>query len=195
MNKKISPALFILCLIMCLSILACERHRYERDKEQKEVSLDLGPVKELLYTQTHIPIKSVLLFRDIDGWSALSTRCTYKGCDLTYQEPILLCPCCGSTFDFSGEPHQHSKASHPLPWMEVSYKSGHLYAHPGKPVKSSWRFTTPEIEESVRKLKIQVRDEGVSDTVEIPKTLMGERGLTREGPMFVEEQPEYAPVK
>jgi hypothetical protein len=56
-------------------------------------------------------------------------------------------------------------------------------------------FTTPEIEEAVRKLKIQVREEGVSDNVKIPKALMGERGLDEESQMFLEEQPKYAPSK
>ncbi len=178
-----------------LFLAACERHRYVREKEQKEVELDLGTVKDLLITQTHIPIKSILLFRDIDGWSALSTRCTYEGCDLTYQEPILLCPCCHSTYDAgTGLPYSGSSASRALPWVEVSYREGHLYAHPGKPVDRKWRFTTPEIEEAVRKLRIQIRDEGV-EQVKIPKALMGKRGLDEEGQMFLEEQPKYAPEK
>jgi len=192
---NISRIAFILILGCTLMLLGCERHRYDRTSEQSEVELDLGPVKDLLYTETHIPSKSVLLFRDINGWSALSTRCSYHGCDLTHQEPVLLCPCCSTPFDLNGVPYSGYTATHNLPWMEVSYKAGHLYAHPGKEVSKTWRFTTPEIEESVRKLKIQVREEGVSDNIKIPKSLLGERGLDDEGQMFVEEQPKYAPVK
>jgi nitrite reductase/ring-hydroxylating ferredoxin subunit len=185
----------IMGLGSALLLTACERHKYIREKEQRDAELDLGPVKDLLYNQTHIPLKSVLMFRDIDGWSCLSTRCTYEGCDLTYQEPILLCSCCHSTFDInSGLPHTGSHAARPLPWLEMSYREGHLYAHPGKPVDRKWRFTTPDIEEAVRKLKIQVREEGV-ESVKIPKALMGQRGLDDEEPMFLESQPKYAPSK
>lgn len=192
---SISRREFVLGVGATLLLAGCERHRYVREKEQASAELDLGPVKELLFTQTHIPIKSVLIFRDIDGWSALSTRCTYEGCDMTHQEPILLCPCCHSTFDMTrGLPHKGSKATQALPWLEITYREGHLYAHPGKTVKSDWRFTTPEIEEAVRKLRIQVREEGV-ENVKIPKALMGQRGLDDEGQMFLEEKPKYAPSK
>jgi Rieske Fe-S protein len=136
-----SRRLFLLGTLASFFCIACERHKYIREEEQKEMELDLGPVKELLFTQTHLPLKSILLYRDINGWSALSTRCTYEGCDLTYQEPILLCPCCFSTYDmFTGLPHEGSTATRDLPWFEVTYKAGHLYAHPGKRVDRKWRL-------------------------------------------------------
>ncbi|HMO17817.1 MAG TPA: Rieske 2Fe-2S domain-containing protein [Oligoflexia bacterium] len=206
MNRRlfIKNSLAHLGLISCGSIsfgllsstIGCERHRYDRKKEQKGIELDLGPVKDLLFTQTHVPTKAVLLFRDINGWVALSTRCTFHGCDLTYQEPVLLCPCCKTPFEIeTGRPYQGHTATRPLPWIEVSYKEGHLYAHPDREVKSDWRFTTPEIEEAVRKLKVQIRDEGISDNIKIPKSLMGKRGLDEERRMFLEEEQKYAPVK
>jgi hypothetical protein len=80
--------------------LGCERHRYVRPAGE----LDLGAVKDLLYTRVHNHVKAVLLSRDADGWSALSTRCTYRGCDLTFQEPVLLCPCSKTRFALDGRP-------------------------------------------------------------------------------------------
>lgn len=177
---------FLLGSLSLIAFGACERSRYVREEAQKEVELDLGPVRGLLYTQIHIPIKSVLLFRDIDGWSALSTRCTYNGCDLTFQEPVLLCPCCKSQFSLDGVPYSGSDASVSLPWIEVGYKKGHLYAYPGRVVKKETRFTTPEIEAAVRKLKLEVRDPNIASEARIPEALLGQKDLNDNSPMFID---------
>lgn len=187
-----SRRLFILGGISSVGLLACDRSVYRREEEQKNQELDLGPVKNLLYTQIHIPVKSVLLFRDIDGWSALSARCTYHGCDLTFQEPVLLCPCCKSTFSLDGQPHADGVATVPLPWIEVGYKDGHLYAYPGKVVSKSKRFTTPDIEAAVRKLKLQVRDPSISSEAKIPESLLGARDPEEDGPMFLDGKQDLA---
>lgn len=164
--------------------LGCERHRYIRP----ETELDLGAVKALLYSRTHVPIKSVLVYRDVDGWSALSTRCTYDGCDMTFQEPVLLCPCCRSRFTLEGIPYEGVTARRPLPWIEVYYREGHLFANPGKVKDKAWRFTTPEIEDAIRKLRKDIKREDLDDEVKIPKILKGE-GDKEVGMMFLEEDP------
>ena len=167
-----------------LGLFGCERHRYIRPAKD----LDLGAVSELLYSVVHIGSKSVLLFRDAAGWAALSTRCTYLGCDLTYQEPVLLCPCCRTRYDLDGAPHQGWPATHALPWIEVTHKAGHLIANAGKIKPASYRFTTPALEESIRQLKRRVKKEGLSDEVQIPEILKG-KGDQEVGGMFLEDDP------
>ena len=101
--------------------VGCQRHRYIRP----EGALDLGTVRELLYTVVHVRNKAALVYRDDEGWQALSIRCTYDGCDCTYQEPILFCPCCKSQFDLKGGVLSGSHAKDNMPWMEINYKEGH----------------------------------------------------------------------
>ena len=185
-RKFLQHSVSYLCLTQ-LGILAagCNRHRFVRPAEE----LDLGSVRELLYSQVHVPARAALVFRDINGWRALSTRCTYIPCDLTYQDPVLLCPCCRSRFDLEGRRLQGALAPDDLPWMEMSYKDGRLYADPGKIVPSTYRFTTPEIEASIKLLRERIKEEGVGDEAKIPETLLGE-GDRDSGKMFIEEDPE-----
>jgi nitrite reductase/ring-hydroxylating ferredoxin subunit len=175
----------------------CERHNYDRSNAQAGVELDLGTVKSVLYTLVHIPLKSVLVFRDMYGWRALSTRCTYEGCDLTLQDQqqVLFCPCCKSAYNVEGRPFEGSKATTSLPWMEIFYKEGHLYAKPDKIVNEKYRFNDPKIEAAVRKLRMQVRDEKVSDGTKIPESLLGSRDPDDEGLMFLEKPPELSAPK
>ena len=163
---------------------ACTRHRYIRPAQE----LDLGPIKELLYQQVHRPAQAALVFRDIDGWSVLSLRCTYRGCDLTYQEPVLLCPCCRTRFTMAGMPHKGWPATVPLPWIDVYSRDGHLYANPGKKRPQAYRFTTQEIEEAIQELRARIKEEGLSDEIEIPSVLMGQ-GDGEVGNMFLENDP------
>ncbi|MCB0322119.1 MAG: Rieske 2Fe-2S domain-containing protein [Bdellovibrionales bacterium] len=162
----------------------CERHRYIRPGGE----LDLGAVEDLLYSSVHIRSKAILLFRDADGWAALSTRCTYRGCDLTHQEPVLLCPCCRTRYSLDGIPHQGWPATRPLPWVDLAYREGHIWANPGTVRPPGWRFSTPEIEEAVRKLRLRVREEKLRDEVAIPSGLKG-TGDGEAGTMFLEEDP------
>lgn len=169
---------------LAASIVSCARHRYNRPAGE----LNLGTVRELLYSQVHLRSQAVLVLRDTDGWSALSTRCSYEGCDLTFQEPVLLCPCCHTRFNLDGTPQPGWPATRPLPWIEVYYREGRLYADPGKVKPASYRFTTPEIEEAVRKLKERVKEEGLIDEVKVPGVLKGE-GDREYGQMFIEDDP------
>ena len=172
----------VLATAASLSLLsACERHRYIRPVEE----LELGEVKNLLFTRTHSRKRAVLLFRDAEGWSALSARCTYRGCDLTYQDPYLLCPCCQTRYTLEGIPLPGSPATHPLPWLDVYYRDGFLYASAQKLHDKSWRFTTPNIEEAIRELRLRTKEMGGED-VEIPEILKG-KGDGEPGQMFIEE--------
>ncbi len=179
------------CVPLVFGTLGCERHRYIRPAGE----LDLGTVRELLYGIVHVRSKSALVFRDVDGWRALSTRCSYNGCDTTYQssptnsaQQILLCPCCRSLFDLEGKPIPGSIAKHELPWMKMAYRDGHLFANPGDIAPASYRFTTPEIEEAIRKLRERIKQQGVGDEIKIPEVLMG-KGDGEPGGMFLEDDP------
>jgi nitrite reductase/ring-hydroxylating ferredoxin subunit len=174
-----------------LGLSGCERHRYDRPAGE----LDLGAVKDLLYDVSHVREASVLVFRDIDGWSVLSTRCTYIGCDLTYQEPemaqgtaLLLCPCCRTRFRLTGDPYEGWPATVPLPWLDVYYRDGHLYAEPGRPKPRSFRFTTPQIEEAILELRKRIKDRDIISEVKIPEVLLG-KGDGEVGGMFLEDDP------
>ena len=188
MNKRRNFIKFSGLFIASLYLTGCERHRYVREEQQKGLELDLGTVRSLLFNQVHLPIKSVIVFRDLDGWRVLSTRCTYEGCDLTLQSDNgpLFCPCCQSAFDIFGKPLADSQAILNLPWMEIFYKEGHLYAQPGKVVDSTYRFSDPKIEDAVRKLRMQVRKENVADGVKIPEALLGGNDPDEEKSMFVD---------
>ncbi len=172
-------------LPLFVSVSACERHRYIRPAGE----LDLGTVRELLYSVVHVPRKSALVYRDEDGWRALSTRCTYNGCDLTYQVPILLCPCCRSEFDLTGHALKGGKATHDLPWMEITYREGHLFADPGHMVAETNHFSTPEIEAAIHSLRERIKDEVITDQVKIPEVLMGHAD-GEPGRQFLEDDPE-----
>ncbi len=176
---------FILGLL-ALGISACTKHRYIRPAGK----LELGKVRELLYVTIHVRPKAVMVFRDAAGWRALSARCTYNGCDLTYQfqTKTFLCPCCKSEFDIGGKPLD-GPAKDPLPWVEISYQDGYLYAEPGKIVDSKYHFTTPEIEEAIREARIPIKELSVDDEVKIPEILQG-HGDGSTGEMFVDDSPE-----
>lgn len=186
LQRAVVATPILLGLPALLGQLGCTRHRYVRPAGE----LDLGTVRELLYSVVHVRSKAILVFRDTDGWRALSARCTYVGCDLTFQEPILLCPCCKSQFDMTGAPLMGSLATEALPWIQVSYRKeeGHLYADPGKVVPATARFTTPEIEEAIRSLRERVKEEGLADEVKVPPLLQGS-GDGEPGTMFVDEDP------
>ena len=80
-------------------------------------------------------------------------------------------------------------ARYDLPWMKVSYRDGHLYADPSETKPPTWRFSDPQIEEAIRKLRERIKDEGVGDEAKIPEILLGE-GTGEPGQMFLEDDPE-----
>lgn len=170
--------------LLALAFSACTKHRYVRPAGR----LELGKVRELLYTSIHVRSKATMVFRDGAGWSALSARCTYEGCDLTYQfqTRTFLCPCCKSEFKLNGENFSGGQAKDPLPWMNIVYQDGSLYAEPDKIVDAKFRFTTPEIEQAVREARIPIKELAVQDEVKIPDILQG-KGGDGSGDMFTDD--------
>lgn len=44
----------------------------------------------------------VFLARSAEGFTAVSTRCTHRGCAVAPESGVLACPCHGSRFEFDG---------------------------------------------------------------------------------------------
>jgi len=171
----IKASFVVVVSILFFPLAACNR-RFNRPKGMYY----LGEVKEFLFEETFVREKSFLVVRDMEGWGAMSARCTKEGCDLTYQERNLLCPCCNSVYSLDGKVEK-GPASHPLPWYQVGYDKNKLTANTGNEVKPSARFTTPEIEAALVKLRKELKEKDIDPndpTVRIPKVLLGsESGL------------------
>lgn len=148
---------------------ACRSRSYTRPPGV----LNLGEVQKLLFEKQHVADKAILLYRDDRGWSALSTRSTYSGCDLTYQDQTFLDSCSGSQFAHSGKVLR-GPAARPLPWFEMFYKDNHLFVETGKVVDESYRFTTPEIEAAIKELRKKIAEDDSTRGVKIPPILLGE---------------------
>ncbi len=133
------------------------RRNYTRHGQRKPEQLKLGAVKDLLSAKQHIATKKLLVIRDDSGWAALSTACTYEGCDLTFQDETLLCPCCRSLFDHLGNVLRGPAAAS-LSWYEISYSDGALFADSGKPVEPTRRFSTPQLEAALKKLQEKLKE-------------------------------------
>ena len=171
---------------MAFALSSCTKHEYIRPAGE----LELGKIKDLLYTVVHVRNKATLVYRDDKGWRALSLRCTYSGCDLTYQPPVLLCPCCRAEFSLEGKVYAGSSATVDLPWMEMSYRDGSRYANPGNIKEDSYNFTLPAIEQAIQELRQRVKAEAVSDNARIPDILMGKGdGENEPGSMFLDADP------
>ena len=62
-----------------------------------------------------------------------------------------------------------------------------MHSNPGKFKNPNWRFTSPEIEEAIRKLRKNIKEEDLDDEVTIPKLLEGKK--KEPGMMFLEDDP------
>ena len=154
-------------LLLC-ALAACTRRRYERDGFE----FKLGPYGDFLYRKVGLRKRAIVLFRDERGWSALSTRCTYNGCDLSDHDSYFLCPCCRSVYDPFGR-----KISGPapgdLPWMGIRFVRGEIYVNPSPARRAAPgdRFTTEELEREIAQRGIQIGELTLKDDVYIPKIL------------------------
>lgn len=181
-SKKTRLLSFVLLVSLCAALLilpACKKS-FVREEE----FVDLGKIEELLQPLQHLPHSSALVTLDEGGWAAMSTRCTYEGCGLSLHEGNLLCSCCRSVFDLNGKVLK-GPATADLPWNEITFEHGHLYAHPKKVVDQKYRFTNPKITESIKKLLSTVKEFGTHKPREIPAVLLGQE-QDIPGPMFVE---------
>lgn len=178
-----SAGLTWLALSTSLLTIGCKRP-YQRKPE----ILDLGPVKDLLFDVQHIQDVACLVYRADKGWATLSTRCTYEGCELTYQEHTLLCPCCRSRYNHVGIKIS-GKAPLNLPWYAMDIKEKNLIANSGKVVPPGTPFTVPELEEAIRIIRENISERGVKEGVKIPKILLG-KSDGEIGPMFKAYDPD-----
>lgn len=180
--------MLICCALMFVAPLSgCKKKEYSRKAELVE----LGEIRNFLESRQFIAHDSLMILRDARGWSALNTRCTKEGCDLTPQENSLFCSCCGSSFDFSGR-ILRGPAKKPLPFYEIFFKDRSLFAEVGKQVQPDFHFTTEAIERAIaeyQKLKAEQPAVGSS----IPELLHG-AGDGEKGDMFVETPENQAPV-
>ena len=181
--QKSSMVLALAAVPALLSaILGCKRG-YTRPAGEH----NLGEVQDLLYTQQLVRERDILVYRDKNGWSALSAQCTYEGCALSYQEERFLCTCCGSVYDHLGALLK-GPAEFALPYFEIGLKEGKLIADSSKVVTSDYRFTTPELEEAIARLDDRIREEGTRAGSKIPDILLGKGDQTETGPMFEEKK-------
>lgn len=157
-------------VLMCLSGCS-KRGAFKREAK----ILPVARIRELLKPVQHIPEVDVLVYRDNRGWSALSTRCSYDGCDLSYQESSLYCVCCKSVFSLTGLVLD-GPATFALPWLSIfeqTFEEGsYLFVNTGKIVPAGERFTTDRIETYVSRLRPELDNVGESDK-KIPEVLLG----------------------
>ena len=144
----------------------CEREPYKRKAER----VFLGLPRELMLPVQAILEKGVVVFRDDDGWSALSGRCTLEGCDLSFTGKHLLCPCCRSYFSLSGR-RLSGRAEKNLDWYKVKYHKEALYAMTVSIMPADYRFTTPYLETYVSDIRDRLAVEGPEVLAPIPRTI------------------------
>lgn len=75
---------------------------------------------------TRIPGRNVWVFRDAEGFYAISAVCTHLGCIVDRHEDHFTCACHGAVFDAMGAVRSGPPPA-PLPWLEISlHPSGDL---------------------------------------------------------------------
>lgn len=150
---------------------------------------DLGRVEGLFYSRLHIRDRSILLYRDDKGWAALSTQCTYEGCNLTVNESqsSIYCSCCRSLYTMIGDV-QVGPATESLPWFEIVFKDKHLYAVADKLVPRDYRFNTPELDEMIKQIRA-TKTESPFNNTRVPHELLGDPVESGKGMMFREVDP------
>lgn len=157
---------------------------FERDYWRKPKEYRLGKLKEFLYDQAFQREFSFLVVRDKQGWGTMDARCTYNGCDLSYNSTVFVCPCCQSVFSHQGQVLR-GPATRDLPWYNMSYRDNQLFVEVGQKVAPSFRFTQPDIESAIKKLNLTVGQENDIEIIPVSRELMGDdsglKGLTRGG--------------
>ena len=84
--------------------------------------------------------ENLVLFRDDEGFYAISTTCTHLGCAVAHSANGFACPCHGSRFDGQGKVIA-GPAPRPLPWLEVSRAAnGDLVVNADREVAEGARY-------------------------------------------------------
>ena len=176
----------LVATVVAVGILGCERS-YKRPG----MLHDLGPIEELLYSEQFIRDRSLLLRRDGAGWSVMSARCTHDGCNLSYQDQVLTCVCCGSMFSHEGFVVR-GPATTSLPYYELSVDDDHLIADANFEVPPTTRFSTPEIEQALQRVQEKLRTSAVRPGTEVPEVLLG-KGSDNPDQILKEKRDETVP--
>jgi Rieske Fe-S protein len=91
-------------------------------------------------TETPFTAENLVLFRDDQGFYAISTTCTHLGCTVARSKEGFACPCHGSRFDQRGNV-VGGPAPRPLPWLEVSRAAnGELIVNADAEVEEGTRY-------------------------------------------------------
>jgi cytochrome b6-f complex iron-sulfur subunit len=101
----------------------------------------LGPPEEFAVgSETAFAEQNLVLFRDSEGFYAISTTCTHLGCTVARSREGFTCPCHGSRFDANGRV-TGGPAPRPLPWLEVSRAAdGTLVVNADSEIPESERY-------------------------------------------------------
>jgi len=87
-----------------------------------------------------MPAARAFLFRDGEGFFAISGVCTHLGCIVSQSPTGFDCPCHGSKFGLQGEVKK-GPAPSPLPWLEVAMApDGQLVVDVQKQVSAGTKF-------------------------------------------------------
>jgi cytochrome b6-f complex iron-sulfur subunit len=101
----------------------------------------LGPPEQFAVgTETAFADQNLVLFRDNEGFYAITSTCTHLGCTVARSKEGFACPCHGSRFDSRGRV-KGGPAPRPLPWLEVSRSAnGDLVVNADNEVAEGTRY-------------------------------------------------------
>ena len=101
----------------------------------------LGPPEQFaMGTETAFADQNLVLFRDNEGFYAITSTCTHLGCTVARTNEGFACPCHGSRFDSQGRV-VGGPAPRPLPWLEVSRSAnGDLMVNADNEVTEGTRY-------------------------------------------------------
>ncbi|MCC6933996.1 MAG: hypothetical protein IT292_12230 [Deltaproteobacteria bacterium] len=150
--------------------------------------IDLGEIRYLLDPKTHLRDKSVLVFFDEQkGWAAMSTRSTINGCDLTFLDRALFCPCSRIFWYHDGRPASGQTAAN-LPFFKLYYekfddgqgmkieKKMHLLANTSEIVGASDQsvyFAPEAVMKAIPKIREINELQQVNSAIKVPPILRG----------------------
>jgi len=102
---------------------------------------NLGPPEQFAVgTETAFADQNLVLFRDDEGFYAITSTCTHLGCTVARSKEGFACPCHGSRFDSRGRVIG-GPAPRPLPWLEVSRSAnGDLVVNADNEVQEGTRY-------------------------------------------------------